>query len=78
MNSYFDKIFSKNQCGFRKGFHTQHILLAMIEKMKASRDNKQLCAAILTDLSRAFDCICYDLLIAKLNAFGFDKKSIKT
>ena len=41
MYSYFDKIFSKNQCGFRKDFNTQHILLAMIEKMKASRDNKQ-------------------------------------
>ena len=33
--SYFDKIFSKNQCGFRKGFNTQHIFLAIIEKMKA-------------------------------------------
>ena len=77
MYSYFDKIFSKNQCGFRKGFNTQHILLAMIEKMKASRDNKQFCAAILTDLSKAFDCICYDLLIAKLNAYGFDKKALK-
>ena len=32
MYSYFDKIFSKNQCDFRKGFNTQHILLAMIEK----------------------------------------------
>ena len=64
MYSYFDKILSKNQSGFRKGFNTQHILLAMIEKMKASRDNKQFCAAILTDLSKTFDCICYDLLIA--------------
>ena len=77
MYSYFDKIFSKNQCGFRKGFNTQQILLAMTEKMKASRDNKQFCAAILTDLSKAFDCICYDLLIAKLNAYGFDKKALK-
>ena len=25
MYSYFDKIFSKNQCGFHKGFNTQHI-----------------------------------------------------
>ena len=77
MYSYFDKIFSKNQCGSRKGFNTQHILLAIIEKMKAWRDNKQFCAAILTDLSKAFDCICYDLLIAKLNAYGFDKKALK-
>ena len=44
--------------------------------MKASRDNKQFCAAILTYLSKAFDCICYDLLIAKLNAYGFHKKAL--
>ena len=77
MYSYFDKIFSKNQCGFRKGFNTQHILLAMIEKMKASGDNKQFCPAILIDLSKAFDCICYDLLIAKLSAYDFVKKTLK-
>ena len=75
--SYFDEVFSKNQCGFRKSFNTQHILLAMIEKMKAPRDNKQFCAAILTDFSKGFDCIHYDLLIAKLSAYGFDKKAVK-
>ena len=51
---------------FVKGFNTQHILLAMIEKMKTSRDNKQFCAAILTDLSKAFDCICYNLFMITL------------
>ena len=45
--------------------------------MKASRDNKQFCAAFLTYLSKAFDCICYDLLIAKLNAYGFHKKALR-
>ena len=38
----------------------------MIKEMKTLRDNKELCTAILTDLFKAFDCICYDLLIAKL------------
>ena len=75
--SYFGKIFSKYQCGFLKGINTEHILLTMIEKMKISRDNKQFCAAILTDLSKAFDCIPYDLLIAKLNAYGFDQEALK-
>ena len=60
------------QCGFCKSISAQHILLTMIEKMKISRDNKQFCAAILTDLSKASDCIPYDLRIAKLNAYGFD------
>ena len=45
--------------------------------MKISRDNKQFCAAILTDFSEAFDCIPYDLLIAKLNAYGFDQEALK-
>ena len=33
-------------------------------------------AAVHTDFSKAFDCILHGLVIAKLNAFGFDKKSL--
>ena len=29
---YFDKLFSKFQCDFRKGFNTQECLITMIEK----------------------------------------------
>ena len=46
--------------------------------MKTSRDNKQFCSAILCEVFETFNRICYDLLIAKLNAYGFNKKSIKT
>ena len=39
---YFDKnIFPRYQCGFRKGYCTQHALLVMIEKMKIVRDSKE-------------------------------------
>ena len=48
------------------------MLRAMIKKLKTSRDNKQFCEAVLIELSKAFDCICYDLLIVKLNAYGFE------
>ena len=39
MSEFFGNIFSKYQCGFRKGYSTQHCLLVMIEKWKKVVDN---------------------------------------
>ena len=33
--------------------------------------------ALMTDLSKVFDCLHHELLIAKLDAYGFDIKSVK-
>ena len=66
-----DQFLSKYQCGFRKGFNVQHCLLAMLEKWKKAVDTKNVFGALLTDLSKAFDCFSRDLIIAKLNAYGF-------
>ena len=63
-------------CGFRKGFSTQHALIALIEKWKSSLDQKGYAGSILMDLSKAFDTIDYDLLLAKLHAYGFDKQAL--
>ena len=77
MNNFFINKLSKYQCGFRKGFGTQHCLLVMIEKLRKIRDDKRVFAAVFTDLLKAFDCISHELLIAKLNAYRFDVKSLK-
>jgi hypothetical protein len=49
----------------------------MIEKWKEIRDNGGYAAAVLMDLSKAFDTINYKLLIAKLRAYGFDLPSLE-
>ena len=48
----------------------------MIGKLRKIRDEKGVFATVLTELSKAFDCIPHQLLIAKLSAYGFDMKSI--
>ena len=57
MYKYFGHILSKYQCGFRQGYNTQHCLLMMVEKWKEALDKGGLGEALLTDLSKAFDCI---------------------
>ena len=69
---FFDSLLSKYQCEFRRGYNAQHCLITLIEKWKKSVDNGGAFGALLTDLSKAFDCLPHELLIAKLDAYGFD------
>ena len=74
--THIDKYLSPFLCGFRKGFNTQHALIALIEKWKSTLDKHGFAGAILMDLSKAFDTLNHDLLLAKLHAYGFDKKAL--
>ena len=74
---FFDKILSKHQCGFRKGHSAQHSLIVVLEKWKESVDRGHVFGALLTKLSKAFDCLPRNLLIAKLNVYGFDNKAVR-
>ena len=59
---FFDKFLSDQQYGFRKGYS--------VDKGKAF-------GALLTDLSKVFNCLDHELLIAKLNAYGFNLPALR-
>ena len=71
MSTFFDSIFLNQECNFRKGYNTQHYLLLMLETWKRSVDKGKVFGALLTVLSKAFDCLNHELPTAKLNAYAF-------
>ena len=71
INEYMDVFLSTQQCGFREEYSTQQFLLAMLEKWRSAVDNKKTFGVLLTDLSKAFDCLLHELLLPKLHAYGF-------
>ena len=74
--SYIDQFLSPYLFGYRKNHSTEQCLTIMIGTWKKALDQQQSAGGILTDLSKAFDCINHNLLIAKLEAHGFDKNAL--
>ena len=63
--------------GFRKSYGTQNSIVVMLQKWKRALDKGEYVSALFTNLSKGFDTINYDLLIAKLKAYGFYKEALK-
>ena len=78
MNLFFESRFSPLLAGFRKNRSTQNALLNMIEKWKHALDKGKRVGTIFMGLSNAFDTLNHNLLLAKLNLYGFSYNAIFT
>ena len=72
---FFEIIFDKFLCAFRKGHGCQTTLLKLLEDWKLALEQNKYLAAILMDLSKAFDCLPHDILICKLSSYGLSEQA---
>ena len=56
---------------YRKNYSMQHVITRLVEELREHLDENFVVGAVLAGLSKAFDCIAHDLLIAKLATYGF-------
>ena len=63
----------KSSLNYNTVFVKDLALLFVIKSWKESFDQEGYYGALLTDLPKRFDCMIHDLLIVKLQAYGFNK-----
>ena len=73
---FVDYFLSSYICGFRKRFHTQQMLFALIKNWEKVLESKGFGRPVLMDVSKEFDAINHNLLIAKLHEYGFSNDSL--
>ena len=77
LEEYFQALLSKYQCGFRNCYSVINALLLMIGEWRKFLDADGAFGALLTNLSKAFDCLPHELLIAKLHDYRVNIPSLK-
>ena len=77
MTDFTNSVLSKLISAYRKGHSCHHVLLDLTEEWRKYLDNNEVVGAVVMDLSKAFDCLPHELLIAKLAAYGIKKRNIE-
>ena len=74
---YMENFLNQLLCGFRKAHSTQHALFRLIQSWQKELDESGFVGTILMDLSKAYDCLPHDLMVAKLEAYGISKEGLQ-
>lgn len=79
LSTYFNSnsLLSASQYGFREGRSTTSAVLEIVNSTIDSFEKKEKVALSLCDLSKAFDCVPFDILLKKLQYYGMTSKSLK-
>ena len=77
LSEYFESHLSQYVSGFRKQHDCQSVLLRFNECVKSHLDKDEIVGTVLTDLSKAFDCLPHDLLICKMHNYGISNSACK-
>ena len=70
LDQFYTELLSDYISAYRRHYSCETSLMRLTEDWKRSLDNKQIVAVISMDLSKAFDTIPHELLLAKLKAYG--------
>ena len=77
LNLFFETKLCPYLCGFHSRYCTQHALSNLLLNWQNCLDKSRVVGTILMDLSKAFDCLPHDLIIAKLHAYALDHDSLR-
>ena len=79
ISDYLDSnnILSENQYGFRKGLSTSIAIFEVLKILHQNWNDKLYSGCVFIDFSRAFDSIDHQIIIEKLELYGFNNTAFK-